>query len=385
MAAAEDPMSESYSDTAKQASAKERRLRDALLDSTGDGIVVADETGKFVIWNRAATELVGVGAANVPPERWSEFYRLTKPGTDEPMPTENIPLVRALGGDVVRDFDMVCHNRRSGRRVWLNCDARPMHSEDGKIIGGVVTFRDVTERRRVEQELESFARTISHDLKAPLTGITGFADLLREEFGDALEEDAREYVDQITRSAQRMGALIEGLLDHCRIGRKWDRMETADLNRVVASALENLAGDIDRTGAHVTVQDDLPTVIAHPAGLRQALQNLVGNAIKFVERGETPEIEVGCVEDDMSWRIFVRDHGIGIPPKHQEDVFGVFRRLHGRDRYDGTGIGLAIVKKITDLHHGDVWVESEPGHGSTFWLQLPKPEADPNNGSDQPS
>lgn len=378
-------MSESSSDTAAQTADVERRLRERLLDSTGDGIVVADAAGKFVVWNRAATELVGVGAADVPPERWSEFYRLTTPGTDELMPTDSIPLVAALRGSVVHDVDLVCHNRRSGRRVWLNCEARPVHDGSGNVIGGVVVFRDVTERRRVEQELEAFARTISHDLKAPLTGITGFADLMREEYGDTLDEDAREYLDQITDSARRMGELIEGLLDHCRIGQEWHSVTAADLNEAVRSALNALAGDIERTGASVTVQDDLPTVSAHPGGLRQALQNLIGNAIKFVDPGQTPRIEIGCVEDDSSWRIFVKDHGIGIDSKYHGDIFGVFRRLHGRDRYEGTGIGLAIVKKIADLHQGDVRVESEPGRGSTFWLQLPKtdfPDTDADASND---
>jgi len=334
--------------------------------------VVADKSGKFLVWNGAATEMIGVGAADIEPEQWSEYYRIYRPDTNELVASDQLPLVRAMRGEVVDEQDVVVHHDRTGRRVWLCCNGRPLFDEAGEITGGVVVFRDVTERRRVERELEEYAHMVSHDLKAPLTGILGFAEALENEYGDRLGAPGLECLGQIQSAAKRMHNLIDDLLRHASIKDEWRHAAAVDLNEVVAGAIENLEGDINKSGAEVHVQEGLPVIGGYAAGLEQVFQNLIGNAIKFVAPGVRPRIEIGCVEEASSCKLFVRDNGVGIDPKYRRDIFDVFRRLYGRDEYGGTGIGLAIVKKITGLHRGDVWVESEKGAGSTFWLRLPK-------------
>jgi signal transduction histidine kinase len=179
-------------------------------------------------------------------------------------------------------------------------------------------------------------------------------------------------VRQIEAAAGRMAELIDALLQHARIGHDWQPRAPVDLDVVVQRALANLAAQIESSGAVIDVRPGLPVVAGYAPGLEQAFQNLIGNALKFVRPGERPVVTVGCIDEVHSCKVFIGDRGVGIDPKYRRYIFDVFRRLHGQDQYAGTGIGLAIVKKVADLHGGDVWVDSAPGRGSTFWLRLPK-------------
>jgi len=349
----------------------DEHLSALVLDSINEGVVVADLDGRFTLWNPAATELLGMGADDVPPERWGEHYHVLDPETLDQYPSEQLPLVRAIRGESVDDAELVIWNPRTAKKVHVSCNARPLRDADHRLIGGVVIFHDVTQRRRVEKELRAFAHSVSHDLKSPLTGIMGFVGMLKRVPGITGEKRAAECVAHIEAAAKRMNRLIDDLLEHARLGDEWAKLEPVRLRDVVENALVSLAREVTAAGATVAVEDGLPTVIGYRAGLEQLMQNLLSNAIKFSSR-TTPQISVGCTPDPGCWRIFVRDNGIGIDGKYLGAIFDVFRRLHTDSEYPGTGIGLSIVKKVAELHGGAVTVESSVGNGSTFWVQLPK-------------
>lgn len=347
------------------------RLSALVLDTINEGVVVADRDGRFTLWNPAATEIIGMGADDVPPEKWGEHYHILHPESGEPYPSDHLPLVRAIRGESVDDAELVIWNPRTAKKVHVSCNARPLRDAEQQLIGGVVIFHDVTQRRRVEKELRAFAHSVSHDLKSPLTGIMGFVGMLKRDQRITGETRAAECIGHIEAAAKRMNRLIDDLLEHARLGDEWAKLEPVLLDEVVESALVSLAREVAAAGATIEIQHGLPTVIGYRAGLEQLMQNLLSNALKFSSRTK-PEICVGCKPDSACWRIFVRDNGIGIDGKYLGAIFDVFRRLHTDSEYPGTGIGLSIVKKVAELHGGAVSVESAVGQGSTFWVQLPK-------------
>jgi light-regulated signal transduction histidine kinase (bacteriophytochrome) len=255
------------------------------------------------------------------------------------------------------------------------------------LMAGLVS--DISEAKEIEEalrdsneELEVFAQTISHDLKAPLRAMEGFAVALSEDYGDALDERALTYLQLIADGAARLDTLLNDLLQHARLGRSLAR-ETVDLGEVVRRALDSLDREIADRGARVDVEPDLPVVAGHRSLLETAVQNLVSNAIKFVGEERTPHVRIGAESDDTTHRLFIADNGIGIDTAHHERIFSIFERLHPREAYAGTGIGLAIVKKAARLHGGDVEVESTPGRGSTFSISLPRHAEEAKRSRDQ--
>ncbi len=230
--------------------------------------------------------------------------------------------------------------------------------------------RTADELHRSNAELERFAYVAAHDLQEPCRTICSFAQLLERRYGAVLGDDGRDYLTYLSDGAQRMRELVQGLLGYSRLNNNTLRFDTVDLQDIVASALADLSGAIDHAGAEICV-DSLPAVRGDAVQLRQVMVNLIGNALKFQPKGQAPKVEVAARRDDDRWLITVRDNGIGIAPEYVEDVFGMFRRLHGGGAYPGTGIGLAVVRRIVEAHGGRVWVESTPGRGATFCLTLP--------------
>jgi PAS domain S-box-containing protein len=220
-------------------------------------------------------------------------------------------------------------------------------------------------------ELEAFAYSVAHDLRAPLRGMTGFSKALLEDHGDQLDETARSYAVRITRSAAHLDDLINDLLAYSRLAREEIRPELVNLEGITSGVLRQLEPELGSALSRVTVERPLPVVRGHGAVLTQVLGNLIGNALKFVPSGTEPHVTVRAEDRGTVVRIVVEDNGIGIRPEHHERVFRVFERLHGRKTYPGTGIGLAIVKKGIERLGGKVGVESEPGGGSRFWFELP--------------
>jgi len=219
-------------------------------------------------------------------------------------------------------------------------------------------------------ELEQFAYVASHDLQEPLRKITSCCQILQDDYADKLDDDGKQWIGFVRSSAQRMRSLIKDLLAFSRIGRQELPTEEVDTALVCRRAIENLQASIEEAGAEITCRP-LPQVLADETPLGQLLQNLIGNGIKY-RSDRAPEIEIGAESEGDFWRFDVRDNGIGIRQEWHERIFGMFQRLHRKEEYSGTGIGLAICKKIVERVGGRIWLESTPGRGSTFFFTWPK-------------
>jgi PAS domain S-box-containing protein len=282
------------------------------------------------------------------------------------------------------DFEMQ-RAGADGSPVWLSISGAPVFDDAGRFrgYGGVGT--DITERKRAQgvlraaydelarsnAELQQFAYVASHDLQEPLRMIASYTQLLEKRYADKLDQDAREFMGFIVDGATRMKQLIEDLLAYSRVGTRGKELRPLQSQAALDKALINLRAAIEASGAAIT-HGALPEVNADDVQLAQLLQNLIGNAIKFRKKEEPPRIHVGAEDAGGEWRFSVSDNGIGIEPQYYERIFMLFQRLHTRDEYPGTGIGLAICKKVVDRHRGRIWVESQAGKGSTFHFTLPK-------------
>jgi len=225
------------------------------------------------------------------------------------------------------------------------------------------------ELARSNADLEQFAYVVSHDLQEPLHVAAGFIQLLARRYQDRLDAKGQEFIACALDSIQRMEQQIKDLLEYSRITTRGKEFEKVDVNEVVAQVCKDLSLVIAEKQAQITI-DPLPQVFADPSQLVRVFQNLVGNALKFCG-GRPPKIHIGTRKTDGEWLFWVQDQGIGIDPKDCERIFQMFERLHSRGEYPGTGIGLAVCKKIIERHGGRIWVESEPGQGSTFYFTLP--------------
>ena len=250
-----------------------------------------------------------------------------------------------------------------------------LEDETKRRIG--VIFIDVTARKRAEaelvranQDLEQFAYSASHDLQEPLRSVKIYSELLARQLGDKLDGDTRKFLDFVSSGATRMESLVRDLLAYTVAGQLAQPETAENANDALSGALANLDGAIRASGAEV-VSEPLPSLRVHATQLQQLFQNLVGNAIKYRRPEIPPVINVTARRDGESWLFSVSDNGLGIESQYQERVFGLFKRLHGGDEYSGTGIGLAICRRIVERYHGRIWVESEIGKGSTFNFTLP--------------
>lgn len=226
---------------------------------------------------------------------------------------------------------------------------------------------------KANQELDSFVYTASHDLRAPLRGISSFASFLEEDYRDRLDDEGKGYLDEIRKGAHRMDKLIEDLLALSRISRIKNPYEDVDMGELINSINERIKFDIQKNNVDMRIQKDMPTVYCDRIKIGEVLLNLINNAIKFSSKGnkENPKVEIGYADEDGYYKFYVKDNGIGIEPKYQSQIFGIFKRLHTAEEYEGTGAGLSIVKRVIDDHGGKIWVESELGKGATFYFTIP--------------
>ena len=222
---------------------------------------------------------------------------------------------------------------------------------------------------RSNQDLEQFAYVASHDLQEPLRMVATYTQLLAERYQGRLDDNADKYIHYAVEGALRMQTLVQDLLTFSRVGRQGSEVGSIDCNLLVEAAVKNLQASVVETGAHIH-HEHLPKVVADGSQVLQLFQNLIGNAIKF-HGPAPPEIRIAAVKSDKEWVFSVADNGIGIAPEHRELIFVIFKRLHTRTEYPGSGIGLAICKKIVERQGGRIWVESKPGQGSTFKFTLP--------------
>jgi signal transduction histidine kinase/CHASE3 domain sensor protein len=363
---------------------------EAILDTAAEGIVGLDRDGRVVFANPAAAQMVGLVEATLVEQSalsWIEPDALPCTSSGGEGLGKESPIAAAIqlgavqqgAGDLLRPGD--------GGRLPIEYACAPLRDGD-EVVGAVLTFRDVTARRAAEHELEDRARELarsnadleqfayvaSHDLQEPLRAIVSYLQLLERRYSAQLDERAQRYIGHAVDGGRRMQTLITDLLTFSRVGRRDLALEPIDLEDVLARVEASLQVAVEESGAVIT-HDPLPTVVGDGTQLTQLFQNLVGNAIKF--RGDAvPAIHISATRQDGAWQFSVRDNGIGIAPEYRERVFILFQRLHGRDEYSGTGIGLAVCKKIVERHGGTLWVDSTPGGGSTFSFTIPDPGGD---------
>lgn len=233
------------------------------------------------------------------------------------------------------------------------------------------------ELRRSNAELEQFAYVASHDLQEPLRKVASFCGLLEKRYGAELDDRARQYIDYAVDGAGRMQVLINDLLTFSRMGRVHERWKPVDLDRSLDRALANLALVVEESGATVVREAPLPSLTGDATALSMVWQNLIGNAVKFRRPGVPCRITVGCVREGDDWHFRVADNGIGIAPESAQNVFVIFQRLHGREEYEGTGIGLALCRKIVEFHGGRIWLDPETTEGTCIRFTLPVAPAAP--------
>jgi PAS domain S-box-containing protein len=371
---------------ARAAEAQEGRLiLEALMDHIPMGIAIAEAPNiRIRMVSRWGRELLGVqpegtDAVLEDPVRWKIFRNQDDPYTDP----KKMPLSRAvLKGEVIRE-EIWYLARPDGVRLPVLVTASPIRDGEGRITGGVVGWQDIRERLQFEErlrhftaeversnrELEQFAYVASHDLQEPLRMVTGFLQLLEDRCKDQLDEKALEYIAYAVGGAGRMRGLIESLLEYSRVGGKVLECAPVNLEALLSDVLLLLKGRIEESGARIT-HDPLPELVGDGKQLAQVFQNLIGNALKF-RGGRRPDIHIGAERQPEAWAFSVRDNGIGFDPAQSERIFELFQRLHSREEYEGTGMGLAICKKIVERHGGRLWVESTPGVGSTFRFTIP--------------
>jgi PAS domain S-box-containing protein len=342
-----------------------------VVESAPNGFVLVDERGTIVLVNReferlfgyARQELLGQPIELLVPTPLRDGHPAMR------MEFQGSPQRRAMGAG--RDL---FGRRKDGSEIPVEIGLNPIEIDERRfVLASVVDIgprkHADEELRRSNEELERFAYVASHDLQEPLRSVTSYLQLLSRRYRTRLDSDATEFIDIAVSGAARMQRLINDLLAFSRLGTRGGALIPFDAGAVLDDSLKGLHAAIVESGAEIT-SDTLPMVLVDPGQLGQLFTNFIGNALKF--RGtDRPRVHVGAQRQGRFWKFSVRDNGIGIEGRYFERIFVIFQRLHGRDEYQGTGIGLAICKKIVERHGGRVWVESALGQGATFYFTIP--------------
>jgi PAS domain S-box-containing protein len=355
----------------------------AIIEASGDAILSKDAEGIITSWNAGAERLYGYSPAEmvgqpvsriVPPHRAGEERGITR---------------KIMSGAQIDHYETQ-RVRKDGTLVDVSLTVSPVRDSSGRVVEASAIARDITERKQVERrladaaaelqrrsddlersntDLEQFAYAVSHDLSEPLRMVSSYLQLLARRYEGRLDQDADDFISFAVDGAMRMHDLIEGLLLYSRAGTAEYRLGPVDTGPVVRGTLAAMKGAIRDSDADIEV-DDLPTVTGDETQISRIFQNLIGNAIKFTD-GEQPRVSVSASREGADWRFVVSDNGIGIDPGQAERVFIVFQRLNERERYPGSGIGLALCRRIVQRQGGRIWAEPRPGGGSNFYFTLP--------------
>jgi signal transduction histidine kinase len=365
-----------------------------IFDAVNVGLLLIDEEGVVKQVNHTLSRWVGRDVAACPGVQPGDFvgciHAIGDPaGCGHTSYCAACPIRKTFqsalhSGQPVHDVEVETRLASGGEevRLWLAVSADPLVLEGKR--HAILAMNDITERKRYEaelhqtaeelrrsnQELEQFAYIASHDLQEPLRQVRAFSQRLEDRCRGNLDAKAEQYLTFIIDGATRMTDLIRDLLAYSRVGGH-PRRQAASCQEALEVALANLQTSIAEADARIT-HDDLPKVVAEPTHLVQVFQNLIANAIKFRRPGVMPEVHVGAGQDGANWVLSVKDNGIGMAAKHYDRAFLIFQRLHTREKYPGTGIGLAICKKIVEQYGGRIWIESTVGQGSTFYFSLPE-------------
>ncbi|MDG2126249.1 MAG: CHASE domain-containing protein [Verrucomicrobiales bacterium] len=362
-------------------------LYHSLVENAPMSIYRKDLTGRIVFGNssyarvirKKKAEMIGLTDFDLFPKELAEKYL----ADDERV---------TLSGEVLEDVEL--HETPDKKKIYVHVLKGPVFDAAGEIVGSQGMFWDVTERKQAEQQLkttadelarsnsdlEQFAYVASHDLQEPLRMVASYTQLLQRRYKDKLDEEANEFIGYSVDGAKRMQKLIEDLLAYSRVGTRGKPLQAIDPTQPLEDALANLKLALEEAGTNVVVDEGLPEVMADVTQLTQLVQNLLSNAIKFQKGGGSSEIHIGAKVVKEGFRemveFFVRDNGIGIEEQFYERIFVIFQRLHTREEFAGTGIGLALCKKIIERHGGRIWVKSTVGVGTTFFFTLQKAGGD---------
>lgn len=362
---------------------------EVLLQAMPLAVVQMDPDGRVQYWNRPAEEIFGWSAEDV--------IGLSPPYTLPEQEEETAALRRrVLAGEHLTGVE-TRRQTRDGAVIHASVSTAPVRNATGEITSMMSVIEDVTERKVAEaalhrlnaeleqrvaertaqleaknKELETFAYSVSHDLKAPLRGIDGYSRFLQEDYAPLLDEEGQTFLANIRRATGQMSQLIDDLLTYSRLDRQKIRRVPIDLAQLVQTLLAEQQETITARAAKITLKNVDVTVMADPDGLAMALRNLLDNALKFTHDTKEPAVEIGCKVTSEGHLIWVQDNGVGFDMQFQERIFEIFQRLHRAETYPGTGVGLALVRRAMARAGGTVWAESEPGKGATFYLQIPE-------------
>ncbi len=355
---------------AEQALSQERDLLQALIDNIPDSIYFKDDKNRFVRVNKTKAEHSGTTPENMIGK--TDFDFLPKKEAKECFADDN--RVMRSNRPLSDKIEKITH--KDGTEYWFSVTKIPRHNERGEVIGTMGISRDISGLKKTQEELgrsnaelENFAYIASHDLQEPLRMVSSYLQLLERRYKGRFDSDADEFISYAVDGASRMEGMINDLLEYSRVSTKAKPFKPTECEAVLERTLDNLKIAIEESRAVVT-HTPLPTVMADGIQLVQLFQNLIGNAIKFRDK-KPPQIHLSAKEQNSKWLFSVRDNGIGISPEYIERIFQVFQRLHSRADYPGTGIGLAVCKRIVEHHGGRIWVESQSGKGSTFYFTIP--------------
>jgi len=367
---------------------EENRFR-SLVESAPDAVVIVNQKGEIQVVNAQTQELFGYSREELigKPVETLVPERFRTPHVEHRGQYLHSPARRPMGAGL-----QLRGRRKDGSEFPVEISLAPIETEEGVLISSAI--RDITERARSEEriqelneelnkriaelrainkELETFSYSVSHDLRAPLRHIDGFARILNDELGGTLSPNARDYLDRILQAAGHMGHLVDDLLNLARIGRKQLSREKVNLGTLLREAMEDLTQGANGRTIEWKIEP-LPDADCDPGLIKLVFANLISNAVKFTRNQPHTRIEVAALpQSNGTQTFFVRDNGVGFNRKYADKLFGVFQRLHSETEFEGTGVGLATVQRIIHRHGGEIWAESAPGQGATFFFTLGQP------------
>ena len=349
---------------------RERERFRFMAESMPQKIFTADAVGNPTYFSRQWADFTGSPVDHLGGSSWE---RLVHPDDKD----QTVDMWRksiATGEPLQITYRL---RRADGVYRWHLTRAHPMRDAEGHVMLWIGSSTDIHEQKETEEELrranedlQQFAYSASHDLQEPIRNVAVYSEVVAKRYKDALDADGRLYLGFLEESGRRLATLVNDLLAYTRASRAEVSDTEADASEALSNALASLSEAIRQSGATVSY-DPLPSVSMGDAHLQQVFQNLVSNALKYCNEAP-PQIHVSAVEDGRFWRFSVEDNGIGIDPRYKEKIFGLFKRLHHDEKYSGTGIGLAICQRVVERYGGRIWVESEPGHGATFFFTVPQ-------------